>query len=173
MPRDADSEPNFKYVATQTCDSIKRRLKSAGGGAGLQGEFGIGLLSDWTAGDQLTLSSTGADQRSDQMTLSKGNSGYAVCPCRVLFAERGTELRISPLLGGIHTLSGEKIQWYLASELRDRISQAQVRVTVIDKLARKQYAVEPRLWQSIAAPASGGAHRLWGCLCGAVPGRSR
>ncbi|HEX7594941.1 MAG TPA: hypothetical protein VF387_01235 [Gemmatimonadaceae bacterium] len=27
------------------CDSIKRRLKADGGGAGLQGEFGIGLLS--------------------------------------------------------------------------------------------------------------------------------
>lgn len=37
----------------------------------------------------------------------------------MLFAERGTELRISPLLEGIRTLSGEKIQWYLASELRE------------------------------------------------------
>ena len=91
--------------------------------------------------------STGADQRSYQMTLSKGQSGYSVSPRRVLFAERGTELKISPLLEGIRTLSGEKIQWYLASELRDRIRQAQVRVTVIDKLARKQYEVEPRAYE--------------------------
>jgi hypothetical protein len=40
--------------------------------------------------------------------------------------------------------TGEKIQWYLASELRDRIRNTQVRVTVIDRLARKQYEVEPR-----------------------------
>jgi len=66
---------------------------------------------------------------------------------RVLFAERGTELRIGPLLEGIRTLSGEKIQWYLASELRDRIRNAKVRVTVIDKLARKQYEVEPRAYE--------------------------
>ena len=147
VPRDEDGKPNFKYVATHICDSIKRRLKTEGTGAGLQGEFGIGLLSFWTVGDQLTLISTGADQRSYQLTLSKGQSGYSVSPRRVLFAERGTELKISPLLEGIRTLSGEKIQWYLASELRDRIRQAQVRVTVIDKLARKQYEVEPRAYE--------------------------
>jgi hypothetical protein len=62
----------------------------------------------------------------------------------MLFAERGTELKIAPLLEGIRTLSGEKIQWYLAAELRDRIRSSGVRITVIDKLARKQYAVEPR-----------------------------
>ena len=44
-------------------------------------------------------------------------------------------------------MSGEKIQWYLASELRDRIRDAKVRVTVIDKLARKQYEVEPRQFE--------------------------
>jgi hypothetical protein len=147
VPRDEDGRPNFKYVATHICDSIKRRLKSEGAGAGLQGEFGIGLLSFWTVGDQLTMISTGADQRSYQMTLSKGQSGYTVGVRRVLFAERGTELKISPLLEGIRSLSGEKIQWYLAAELRDRIRQAQVRVTVLDKLARKQYEVEPRAYE--------------------------
>jgi hypothetical protein len=30
----------------------------------------------------------------------------------------------------------EKIQWYLASELRDRIRDAKLAVTVVDKLAR-------------------------------------
>ena len=51
VPRDADGLPDFKYVATHICDSIKRRLKAEGSGAGLQGEFGIGLLSFWTVGD--------------------------------------------------------------------------------------------------------------------------
>jgi hypothetical protein len=147
VPRDEEGKPDFKYVATHICDSIKRRLKTEGAGTGLQGEFGIGLLSFWTVGDQLTMISTGADQRSYQMSMSKGHSGYSVNPRRVLFTERGTELKISPLLEGIRTLSGEKIQWYLASELRDRIRHAQVRVTVIDKLARKQYEVEPRAYE--------------------------
>jgi hypothetical protein len=144
VPRDDTGLPDFKYVATHICDSIKRRLKADGNGAGLQGEFGIGLLSFWTVGDTLTLTSTGTDQKAYQMTMSKGDSRYEVSPRRVLFAEKGTELKISPLLEGIRTLSGEKIQWYLASELRDRIRDSKARVTVIDKLARKQYEVEPR-----------------------------
>jgi len=147
VPRDEQGRPDFKYVATHICDSIKRRLKAEGGGIGVQGEFGIGLLSFWTVGEALTMISTGSDQRSYQMTMRKGDAGYRVSPRRVLIMERGTELRISPLLEGLRTLSGEKIQWYLASELRDRIRAAEVRVTVIDRLARKQYEVEPRAYE--------------------------
>jgi hypothetical protein len=147
VPRDADGLPDFKYVATHICDSIKRRLKADGNGTGLQGEFGIGLLSFWTVGDMLTMTSTGTDQKAYQMTMSKGDSRYEVSPKRLLFAEKGTELKIGPLLEGIRTLSGEKIQWYLASELRDRIRDSKARVTVIDKLARKQYEVEPRQFE--------------------------
>jgi hypothetical protein len=147
VPRDEEGRPDFKYVATHICDSIKRRLKADGQGSGLQGEFGIGLLSFWTVGDNLVMSSTGADQKAYQMTMGKGESRYEVSLKRALFAEKGTELKISPLLEGIRTLSGEKIQWYLASELRDRIRDSKVRVTVIDKLARKQYEVEPRQFE--------------------------
>lgn len=147
VPRDASGVPDFKYVATHICDSIKRHLKFDGNGTGLQGEFGIGLLSFWTVGDTLTMTSTGADQKPYQMTMNKGDSRYVVSPRRMLFSERGTELRISPLLEGIRTLSGEKIQWYLAAELRDRIRATKVRIRVIDKLARKQYEVEPRQFE--------------------------
>ena len=147
IPRDANGMPDFKYVATHNCDSVKRRLKADGAGLGLQGEFGIGLLSFWTVGDTLTMTSSGSDERVYQMVMSKGDPRYVVKPRRVLFTERGTELRIKPLLEGIRGLSGEKIQWYLASELRDRIRNTQVRVTVIDKLARKQYQVEPRQFE--------------------------
>ncbi len=147
VPRDPNGLPDFKYVATHICDSVKRRLKADGAGGGLQGEFGIGLLSFWTVGDRLTMTSTGDDQRVYQMVMSKGDPRYTVNSRRVLFAERGTDLKISPLLEGIRSLSGEKIQWYLASELRDRIRNTQVRITVIDKLARKQYQVEPRQFE--------------------------
>jgi hypothetical protein len=147
VPRDPNGLPDFKYVATHICDSIKRRLKANGDASGIQGEFGIGLLSFWTVGETLTMTSTGADQRAYQMIMRKGDPGYVVNLRRTLFVERGTELKISPLLEGIRSLSGEKIQWYLASELRDRIRNTQVHVTVIDKLARKQYQVEPRQFE--------------------------
>src|SRR5215472_1897155 len=90
VPRDSEGRPDFHYVATHICDSIKRRLK-AGGAAGLQGEFGIGLLSFWTIGDVLTMTSTGGDHHAYQMVMSKGDSGYSVTPRRTLFGESGTE----------------------------------------------------------------------------------
>jgi len=147
VSRDESGLPDFKYVATHICDSIKRQVKAEGDGSGLQGEFGIGLLSFWTVGEKLTMTSSGADQRVYQMVMNKGDPRYIVSVRRVLFAESGTELKISPLLEGIRSLSGEKIQWYLASELRDRIRSTGVRIIVVDKLARKQYQVEPRQFE--------------------------
>ena len=146
IPRNAEGRPDFRYVATHICDSVKRRLKVEGV-SGLQGEFGIGLLSFWTLGEELTLTSTGADDRAWQMIMRKGDPGYTVKARRTLFAEPGTQLRINRLLEGIRSLSGEKIQWYLAAELRDRIRHSGVRITVLDKIARKQYAVEPRQYE--------------------------
>lgn len=146
IPRADDGLPDFRYVATHICDSVKRRLKVEGV-SGLQGEFGIGLLSFWTLGEELNLTSTGADDRAWQMVMRKGDPGYTVKARRTLFTEPGTQLRINRLLEGIRSLSGEKIQWYLAAELRDRIRHSCVRITVIDKIARKQYAVEPRQYE--------------------------
>jgi hypothetical protein len=146
IPRDQEGRPDFRYVATHICDSVKRRLKWEGL-SGLQGEFGIGLLSFWTLGEELSLTSTGADDRGWQMVMRKGDPGYTVKAKRTLFAEPGTQLRINRLLEGIRSLSGEKIQWYLAAELRDRIRHSGARITVIDKIARKQYAVDPRQYE--------------------------
>src|SRR5262249_33388205 len=98
-------------------------------------------------GDELSITSTGDDRRAYQMVMRKGDPTYVVRPMRLLFGDGGTEVRIAPLLDGIRGLSGEKIQWYLAAELRDRIRQTGVRVVVVDKLARKQYAVEPRPYE--------------------------
>ena len=143
IPRDEQGRPNFRYVATHICDSIKRRLKTDGV-EGIQGEFGIGLLSFWTVGEELTMTSAGSDGKTYQMRMRKSDPSYTVSDRRVLFAERGTELKVKPLLPGIRQFSGEKIQWYLASELRDRIRHSGVRIKVVDRHARKQYEVQPR-----------------------------
>jgi DNA gyrase/topoisomerase IV subunit B len=143
IPKDDGGIPNFRYVATHICDSVKRQLK-VDGANGIQGEFGIGLLSFWTVGEELTMTTTGADGKTYQMQMRKGDPGYTVTPKRLLFPDHGTELKISPLLPGIRQFSGEKIQWYLASELRDRIRYSGVHIRVIDRHARKEYKVEPR-----------------------------
>ena len=143
IPKDNDGIPNFKYVATHICDSIKRQMKTAGSGEGLQGEFGIGLLSFWTVGEKLLMRSTSENGKPYEMSMAKGDQSYAINPSRSLFDEQGTELTIKPLLKSLQ-LSGEKMQWYLASELRDRIKQSGVDITVRDRTARKEFKVEPR-----------------------------
>ena len=42
------------------------------GAQGIQGEFGIGLLSFWTVGEELTITSAGADGKTYQMQMRKG-----------------------------------------------------------------------------------------------------
>ena len=141
IPRDLDGLPDFPYVATHICDSLKRYLKER---EGIQGEFGIGLLSFWTLGQELALTSAGADGRTMEMRMRKGDPRYTIVDRRRLFPEKGTEVVIKPLLPGIRHLTGEKIQWFLASELRDRIKSSGVRIQVIDHQARTQYQVVPR-----------------------------
>jgi hypothetical protein len=143
IPRDNHGAPDFRYVATHICDSIKRRLK-ANGATGIQGEFGIGLLSFWTVGQTLTMTNAATDGRTWQMRMQKDDPDYSVVTSRRLFPEQGTEIMIKPLLPGIRQLSGEKMQWYLAAELRDRIRKSGVRVRIVDRQARKEYEVEPR-----------------------------
>ena len=136
---------DFRYVATHIGDSIKRRLKEQGQDAGnVQGEFGIGLLSFWTVGEELTLTSCPPDGDAQRLHLVKDSPDFAIRPSRELFERSGTTLHIQPLLPGVRSLSGEKIQSYLASELRDRIARSGVTIRIIDRTARKDLLVEPR-----------------------------
>jgi hypothetical protein len=140
---DGKGIPDFRYVATHIGDSIKRELKRKGE-TGLQGEFGIGLLSFWTVGETCTLTSAGADGIARSMKLVKGNPSYAISESSVLFGHSGTELLIAPILAGVRALSGEKIQNFLASELRDRIAKNGVRIRIVDHASRRELVVEPR-----------------------------
>ena len=143
IPRDEQGLPDFRRVATHICDSIKRQFKTDGA-KGIQGEFGIGLLSFWTLGQNLSMTCCGADGQSYQMTMAKDSPDFAVSKKRILLPFKGTDLMIYPLLPGLRTLTGEKIQRYLASELRDRIKETGVTVKVIDRTGRNEFVVVPR-----------------------------
>jgi hypothetical protein len=143
IPRDASGIPDFTYVATHIGDSLKRTLKEKGA-QGIQGEFGIGLLSFWTVGESLTLSSADLEGRTHQMVMRKNEPGYTIAVRKTLFTHKGTELLVQPLLPGLRQLSGEKIQSYLASELRDRIRTSGVRIHILDRTAKKDLEVQPR-----------------------------
>ena len=73
IPKDDAGVPDFKYVATHICDSIKRQLK-VDGVNGVQGEFGIGLLSFWTLGLNLSMTCCGADGKPYQMAMAKDST---------------------------------------------------------------------------------------------------
>ncbi len=133
---------DFKYVATHIADSIKRKLKEKGA-EGIQGEFGIGLLSFWTVGEELTITSTGSDGVTRRMKLVRNNPGYSIREDNRLVAGGGTELLIRPILPGVRQLTGEKIQNYLASELRERINRRNVLIKIVDRTSRKELVVEP------------------------------
>lgn len=143
IPRNKDGLPDFRRVATHICDSIKRQFKSERS-ADIQGEFGIGLLSFWTVGHNLNMASSGADGKTYEMTMAKDSPDFTVKDKRIMLPIKGTDLMIHPLLPGLRSLTGEKIQRYLASELRDRIKSAEVTVKIIDRTGRKELIVVPR-----------------------------
>ena len=143
IPRNEEGMPDFHHVATHICDSIKRRLKSEGV-QGIQGEFGIGLLSFWTVGQNLHITSCGADGNAYEMTMAKNSQKFTVLKKHILIPFKGTELMIYPVLPGLRSLTGEKIQRYLASELRDRIKASGVDIRLVDRTGRAEYIVVPR-----------------------------
>src|SRR5438046_1592462 len=81
------------------------------------------------------------------MHLKKDDPSYRITHRPTLFAETGSEVLIRGILPGIKNFSGEKIQWYLASELRDRIRHSGVSIRVIDRSARAEFKVEPRKFE--------------------------
>jgi hypothetical protein len=143
IPRDEKGLPDFRHVATHICDSIKRRLKSEGV-QGIQGEFGIGLLSFWTVGHNLHITSCGTDGNTYEMSMAKDSQKFSVLKKRVLIPFKGTELTVYPLLPGLRSLTGEKIQRYLAAELRDRIRASGANIRIVDRTGRAEYVVVPR-----------------------------
>jgi hypothetical protein len=107
----------------------------------------------------LALVSAGSDGKAYEMRMDKGAPSYSIVPVRRLLAGGGTELTIQPLLPGIRHFSGEKLEWYLASELRDRIRQSGVEIRIIDRQARAEFRVKPRafagqLLHHLPAPAT-------------------
>lgn len=91
--------------------------------------------------------------------MVKDNPGYVVSQRRTLLPFNGTEITVSPLLHGVRHINGEKIQRYLASELRDRIRLTEVNIKIIDRTARKEFMVKPREFQGrllhkLPAPAT-------------------
>jgi hypothetical protein len=140
----ADGTPDFGRIATHLCDSMKRHLGAAQR-RGVHGEFGIGLLSFWSLGDELRMTSGGGTAEPRELVLVRGRREYTIRPLRGQLAARGTRVVVGALLEATKNLvTGEKIARYLSAELRDRIRTTGVAIDVVDTVARRETRVVPR-----------------------------
>lgn len=139
-----DGLPDFRYVATHICDSMKRRLEQARR-EGVHGEFGIGLLGFWSLGEDIRVTSHGRDGNLYEMHMRRGDPRFTVRPSRGKIPYPGTEVTILPLHDSVKkVVNGEKLDRYLAAELRDRLKNQGIHVAISDKVSRRSYTVRPR-----------------------------
>jgi hypothetical protein len=141
---DESGAPDFQRIATHLCDSMKRHL-DATRRKGVHGEFGIGLLSFWSLGDELRMISGGGEVPLRELHLVRGERTYEIRPVRGRLATGGTRVIVGPLLDATRNLvTGEKIARYLSAELRDRIRHTGVAIEMVDAIARREVAIVPR-----------------------------
>jgi len=144
VPLNDDGQPDFARIATHICDSMKRGLNEQQR-SGIHGEFGIGLLSFWSLGEELRMTSAGRAGTLYEMSLRRGKRDYNVRPVRGELVTGGTRVVVGPLLEATRKIvTGDKLQRYLSEELRDRIRNAGVQVRIIDRVSRKELLVTPR-----------------------------
>jgi len=140
----ANGSADFERIATHLCDSMKRQL-AAPQRRGVHGEFGIGLLSFWSLGEELRMVSGGEAGPLRELHLVRGKRQYAIRPARGRLSVRGTRVVVGPLLETTkHLVTGEKIARYLSAELRDRIRNTGVTIDVVDAVSRREIRVVPR-----------------------------
>ncbi len=148
VPPNAEGAPDFDYVATHVCDSLKRRLEKRQR-EGVQGEFGIGLLGFWAIGKSLEMVSQTGAAPSWVMTMRAGSRSYD--KRRFLGARAGTGVDVT--IHDVHReaqsrLTAERLQRYLSEELRERIRRAGATIVIEDRLPpRRTVEVRPAAFE--------------------------
>ncbi len=136
-------EPDLQRIATHLCDSLKRYLDPSMR-EGVHGQFGIGLLSFWSLGDELRMQAAG-NQGTFELHLVRGDRRYTIRPVRGRLPSPGTRVVVGPLLESTKkVVTGDKVARYLSDELRDRIRNSGVKIHVVDRVSRKDLVVTPR-----------------------------
>ncbi|MGH9797390.1 MAG: ATP-binding protein, partial [Candidatus Polarisedimenticolia bacterium] len=148
VPLTPEGIPDFDYVATHVCDSLKRRLDERQR-SGVQGEFGIGLLGFWSIGRELEMISQADRGPAYVMTMRAGSRAYD--RRRYLGARPGSGVDVT--IHDVHReaqirLTAEKLQRYLSEELRDRVRRSGVTIVLEDRLPpRKTVEVRPAVFK--------------------------
>jgi hypothetical protein len=148
VPLSPEGVPDFDYVATHICDSLKRRLDERQR-AGVQGEFGIGLLGFWAIGREMEMVSQTGDAPPHVMSLRSGSRHYD----RRRYLGRRLGDGVDVTIHEVHRtaqsrLTAEKLQRYLGEELRERIRRAGATIVIEDRLPpRRTLTVQPAAYR--------------------------
>jgi hypothetical protein len=118
---DGSGIDDFTYVARHIGDSIKRKLKKQGA-EHIQGEFGIGLLSFWTVGEQLMLTSTGNEGITRRLKLVKNNPEYQISPVTKELFDQGIGSRKAAWKSVFWIKAPEKNYWLSRESIPDGLS---------------------------------------------------
>ncbi len=148
VPLNAEGVPDFDYVATHVCDSLKRRLDQRQRG-GVQGEFGIGLLGFWSIGRELEMVSQAGDAPPHMMIMRSGSRTYDRRRYLGARAGPGVDVTIHEVHREVQSrLTAEKLQRYLGEELRERIRRRALTIVLEDRLPpSKRLEVRPAVFQ--------------------------
>ncbi len=148
VPLNAEGVPDFDYVATHVCDSLKRRLDQRQRG-GIQGEFGIGLLGFWSIGRELEMVSQAGDAPPHMMIMRAGSRTYDRRRYLGARAAPGVDVTIHEVHREVQSrLTAEKLQRYLGEELRERIRRRALTIVLEDRLPpSKTLEVRPAVFQ--------------------------
>src|SRR2546427_282247 len=147
VPLNDEGVPDFDYVATHICDSLKRRLDERERSA-VQGEFGIGLLGFWSIGRELEMVSQAARGAASVMTMRAGSRAYDRRRSLGARAHSGVDVTVHDVHREAQIrLTAEKLQRYLGEELRERIRRAGVTILIEDRLPpRRTLEVRPAIF---------------------------
>ena len=148
VPLSQEGVPDFDYVATHICDSLKRRLDEQKRG-GVQGEFGIGLLGFWSIGRELEMVSQTGEAPPHLMILRAGSRTYDRRRYLGARAGPGVDVTIHEVHREVQSrLTAEKLQRYLGEELRERIRRQGATIVLEDRLPpSKTLEVRPAVFR--------------------------
>ena len=148
VPLNAEGVPDFDYVATHVCDSLKRRLDQRQRG-GVQGEFGIGLLGFWSIGRDLEMVSQAGNAPPHMMIMRAGSRTYDRRRYLGARAGPGVDVTIHEVHREVQSrLTAEKLQRYLGQELRERIRRRALTIVLEDRLPpSKTLEVRPAVFE--------------------------
>jgi hypothetical protein len=148
VPLTPEGVPDFDYVATHICDSLKRRL-DARDRSGVQGEFGIGLLGFWAIGGELEMVSQADTGSASMMTMRAGSRTYDRRRHLGVRAHSGVDVTVHDVHREAQVrLTADKLQRYLGEELRERIRRSGATIVIEDRLPpRKTLEVRPAVFR--------------------------